>query len=228
MKNIDVLLWGRTILTTTLVRVLKKYPDITVFTKENLYPGIQPDLVILTADDPFLCLEDRITVQQEFPEAPIVCIQDTFDIVALGCLFTAGIEYLITADILPDQLHKIIQVAGFTAKQCITKKQRTRILNKQFRELNNTGLTFKELAVLGGSVRAISAKKLAMLLDMSPVDVNYTVSTICKKLGINRRDLTTPYMIRRYGSIKEPVPYKKYVIRAVRKKPSYYVIPRMY
>lgn len=227
MKNVDVLLWEDNPLTRSLVRVLNKYPDLTLFNQNQVITGFYPDIIVITADDPYTGLKQRLDALSRFPESYVVYLRQRFDSVALSALFLGGYNTLISTDITGAELHKLLIVLGESAAYKLTTNYKSMFLNKQFSRENNTGLTNRELAVIGGIVRAYQPKRLAVLLNMSEVDIQYIISSICEKLNVGRHELTSTAMIMRYGSLLDVVKAKKYIIKVVRKKPNYYVIPKL-
>lgn len=228
MRNIDVLLWEDNITARSISRVLDKYPDITLFTQNSLFDGFFPDLIILTHPDPYSGLNQRLDALIKYPGTPIMYIRDSLDIVALSALFLSGIEYLISGDSTGEEIHRCIVVAGNTAKDQWSQKQRTRFLNQKYATISGEKLSCRELAVVGGLVRAYKREKLAMLLGITLTDVNIMCYSSCKKLGIRTRDLHSVKFIKRFGSLESSVTTKKYNIKTVRKRPGYFVIPKLW
>ena len=72
MKNVDVLLWEDNPLTRSLVRVLNKYPDLTLFNQNQVITGFYPDIIVITADDPYTGLKQRLDALSRFPESYVV------------------------------------------------------------------------------------------------------------------------------------------------------------
>lgn len=228
MRNVDVLFWEDGINQRTLVRVLEKYPDLTLFSRKCTFPGFLPDLVVLTYDDPYTGLEKRIEALAEYPGTPILYVRKFFDHIALAALFSVGIEYLVDTSVDSQLLHRFIVEAADTAKYVMTAKKRYTYLQRYYSWLNPTQLSFKELAILGGTVRGINCYKLGNLLEISPVDVNYILTTICGKLHTSRKDLVSVAMLKEYGSIIPAPKYKSYKMRKMRKTPTYYALPQIW
>ena len=228
MRNVDILLWEDNPTTRSLVRVLNKYPDLTLFSQKRVIQGFYPDIVVITAEDPYMGLNQRLEALSRFPCSTLVYIRDFYDSVAVSALFLGGFTNLLTTDLKGDALHQIFITIGETAFCTITTNYKSMFLKKQFSRENNDILTCRELAVLGGLVRAHQPNKLAKLLNTTEADIGYTISDICSKLHIRRKNLASVSMLMKYGSIGSIVKLKTYKIKVVRKKPSYYVIPKLF
>lgn len=228
MRNVDILLWEDNPTTRSLVRVLNKYPDLTLFGQNQVIDGFYPDIVVITADDPYSGLNQRLDALIRFPGCTMVYLRSFYDSVAMSALFLGGFTNLLTTDLSGRELHKILCTIGETATSTITTNYKSMFLNKQFSREKKNGLTNRELAVLGGLVRAYQPAKLANLLNTTEADIGYTISAICSKLQIRRKNLASVDMLKKYGSIGDIVRVRRYKIKVVRKKPSYYVIPKLF
>lgn len=228
MRNVDILLWDNDEITVSYKRLLKQSQDITLFDRKNLPDGVIPDIIFLTNSDTYTALAQVREIENIYPDTQIVYIKRFFDAASLSCMFVGGVEYLITSDTNKETLISFIHEIGLTAKKSLPTAYRTIFINKIIQPINDTPLSVRELAVLGGIVRGMNYKKISKLLKMHPMDTNWMMRTVAQKLNTTKKKLRSTVNLIKYGSITPSVSVKQFKLVNGLKRPGYYAIPKLF
>lgn len=226
MKNIDILLWEENAMSSSLMRTLKKYPDLTIFSQKMLYPGIYPDIVIFTHQDPYKVAGQRLVALKSYPTAQMVYVRDFFDFAALAGTFITNTQYMISADLPSKEIHQLLVVIGNAPTYPYGGRKRTQFLNERFADINPTTLDYREVALAGAFVHGLKLRQILERLQMHEMDVNYVLRSLCRKLGTVRTRIRSAKFIQLFGSVSKPFKERYFKFQYQPRRPEYYVIPK--
>ncbi len=226
-SNVDVLIYQNDPIALSLLRVLQKYGDITIFTRQDI-GDIIPDIIIFTENDPYRCVDTVRGIPMAYRGSKLVYMRKMFDSVTLGLMQYIGILNLLSTDLHDYELHRCLKIIGLAPVSEMTKKKVTKFYNKYYGFLRTKGLTFKQSMVLGARVRGYSWRKLSAMLGMTAMRFGLECNAAKKALGLNSKTSRTLDSIIKYGGITQEGPYKLYSIpKSRRHKSGYYLLPHI-
>lgn len=225
LNNVDVLVLGDNPVARSVMRVLEKYPDLTLFMENNIEPNI-PDLIVLTDHDPYKAVKVINNLPKEYENVKKVYIAQHLSTIPVGLMLRANVLNMLTTDITGKELHDAFLEVGVTPVQDISNRYMLKFISKYYGFLLSNGLSLSEAVALGAKVRGYPYKSL---LGMSTRRFNTLCFSAMQKLGLTTKQLYSVGAIIKYGGVYPGLRYKHYVIPGYRKhSKGYFLLPQVY
>lgn len=225
LNNVDVLVLGNNPVAKSIMRVLEKYPDLTLFMENNIGP-ILPDLIVLTDHDPYKAVSVINQLPKKYKDIKKVYIAQYISTIPVGLMLRASVLNIITTDVTGKELHEAFLEVGRTPAQDISNKFMLNFISKYYGFLLANGLSLSEAVALGAKVRGYPYKSL---LGLSTRRFNTLCFSAQQKLGLSTKQLYSVDSIVKYGCVYPGPRYKKYIIPSYRRHAKgYFLLPQVY
>lgn len=215
-------------MSVSLRRVLAKYSDITLFSRETI-GDIIPNLIVFTGDDPYKSLFKIRKAEQQYPTANLAYLTDLKHPIYLCVPFIHNVVNVFSTDSSTEAIYKFLTTVASIPKAHFRQQFRTLFLNRLYNNNVVNGLTCRELCILGAYLRGYKLERITRILKLSMFGIRYRLDSACARLKLKRKLLkNNTVLLWEYGGIKESTkPYRQYRIpKQIHTAPGYFVIPK--